>query len=109
MRRYRILRHKLLESYRQKAIEMTVRRIDVPSIVPDLKKDAERYIVQNALDWRLDRIAADEIEARLASYGFDQHAISMEVYVQAREIFTPFGTLVKRGTVKTAVLVEGDQ
>ncbi|MCK1429548.1 MULTISPECIES: hypothetical protein [unclassified Bradyrhizobium] len=55
MQRYRILRHKLLESYRQKAIEMTLRRIDVPGIVPDFKNDGERYIVQNALDWRLDR------------------------------------------------------
>ncbi|OSI80485.1 hypothetical protein BSZ21_00695 [Bradyrhizobium canariense] len=62
--------------------------------MPDFKNDAERYIVQNALDWRLDRIPADEIAARLASYGFDQHTISIEVYVQAREIFTLFQTLV---------------
>lgn len=78
----------------------------MPSIVPDLKKDAERYIVQNALDWRLDRIAADEIEARLASYGFDQHAISMEVYVQAREIFTLFGTLVNAAQLRRLFLLK---
>src|SRR3954451_3582344 len=100
MQRYRILRHKLLESYRQKAIEMTLRRIDVPGIVPDFKNDAELYIVQNALDWRLDRVAADEIEARLAAYGFDQHTISVEVYVQAREIFTLFETLMNAAQLR---------
>lgn len=106
MQRYRILRHKLLESYRQKAIEMTLRRIDVPGIVPDLKNDSERYIVQNALDWRLDRIAADEIEARLASYGFDQHTISVEVYVQAREMFTLFETLMNAAQLRRLFLLK---
>ncbi|WP_247411942.1 hypothetical protein [Bradyrhizobium sp. 23] len=103
---YRILRHKLLESYRQKAIEMTLRRIDVPGIVPDLKNDAERYIVQNALDWQLDRVAGDEIEARLASYGFDQHTISVEVYVQAREIFTLFETLMNAAQLRRLFLLK---
>ncbi|WP_247460669.1 hypothetical protein [Bradyrhizobium sp. 62] len=106
MQRYRILRHKLLESYRQKAIEMTLRRIDVPGIVPDFKHDAERYITQNALDWRLDRIAADEIEARLASYGFDQHSISVEVYVQAREMFTLFETLMNAAQLRRLFLLK---
>ncbi|WP_247290239.1 MULTISPECIES: hypothetical protein [unclassified Bradyrhizobium] len=106
MQRYRILRHKLLESYRQNAIEMTLRRIDVPGIVPDFENDAEHYIIQNALDWRLDRIAADEIEARLASYGFDQHAISVEVYVQAREIFTLFETLMNAAQLRRLFLLK---
>ncbi|WP_247437181.1 hypothetical protein [Bradyrhizobium sp. 44] len=106
IQRYRILRHKLLESYRQKAIEMALRRIDVPGIVSDVKNDAEPYIVQNALEWRLDRIAADEIEARLATYGFDQHTISVEVYVQAREIFTLFETLINAAQLRRLVLLK---
>lgn len=104
IQRYRILRHKLLESYRQKAIEMTLRRIDVAG--PPLKDDAERYTIQNALDWRLDPVAADEIEARLASYGFDQHAITMEVYVQAREIFTLFETLMNAAQLRRLFLLK---
>ncbi|WP_247483178.1 hypothetical protein [Bradyrhizobium sp. 15] len=109
IQRYRILRHKLLESYRQKAIEMTLRRIDVPGIVPHFKNDGERYIVQNALDWRLDCMAADEIEARLASYGFDQHTISVEVYVQAPRDVHAIRDANERGTVETVVLAQGDQ
>lgn len=106
IQRYRILRHKLLESYRQKAIGMTLRRIDVPGIVPEFKNDAERYIVQNALDWRLDPVAAVEIEARLASFGFDQHTISVEVYVQAREIFTMFETLMNAAQLRRLFLLK---
>lgn len=106
LQRYRTLRHKLLESYRQKTIEMTLRRIDVPGIVPDFKNDAERYIIQNALDWRLNRIAADEIEARLASYGFDQHTIGVEVYVQAREMFTLFETLMNAAQLRRLFLLK---
>ncbi len=106
IQRYRILRHKLLESYRQKAIEMTLRRIDVAGIAPDFKDAAERYTIQNALDWRLDPIAADDIEARLASYGFDQHAISLEVYVQAREIFTLFETLMNAAQLRRLYLLK---
>lgn len=106
IQRYRILRHKLLESYRQKAIEMTLRRIDVAGIAPDFKDAAERYTIQNALDWRLDPIAADEIEARLASYGFDQHAVSLEVYVQAREIFALFETLMNAAQLRRLFLLK---
>jgi hypothetical protein len=106
IQRYRILRHKLLDSYRQKAVEMTLRQIDVAGIAPNFKDDAERYTIQNALDWRLDPIAADEIEARLASYGFDQHAISLEVYVQAREIFTLFETLLNAAQLRRLFLLK---
>ena len=49
---------------------------------------------QNALSWRYDREAASEIEARLASYGFDQNAITAEVFVQAREVFIMFESLL---------------
>ncbi|MGY3367655.1 hypothetical protein ACVWZL_004780 [Bradyrhizobium sp. GM2.4] len=73
---------------------MTLRRTDVAGFASNFREDVECYTIQKALDWRLDPIAADEIETRLASYGFDQHAISLEVYVQAREIFTLFETLM---------------
>ncbi|MGY8685688.1 hypothetical protein Q2941_49475 [Bradyrhizobium sp. UFLA05-153] len=87
IQRYRLLRHKLLETHRQKAIEAALRRIDMIGIVPEFEAEAEYYTLQNALSWRTDPIAATEIDARLASCGFDQHAINAEVYVEAREIF----------------------
>lgn len=41
----------------------------------------------------MDPIAMTEIDARLASYGFDQHTITTEVYMQAREMFVLFGLI----------------
>lgn len=67
-------------------------------IVPEFEAEADYYILQNALSWRTDPIAATEIDARLSSFGFDQHAISAEVYVQAREIFVMFEGLLNAGS-----------
>lgn len=37
IQRYRVLRHKLLETYRQRAIEVALRRIDLVGIDPDFE------------------------------------------------------------------------
>ncbi|UWU67611.1 hypothetical protein [Bradyrhizobium sp. NC92] len=50
MQRYRVLRHRLLSTYRHKAVEMTLRRIDVAGIAPDFQDVAEIYTIHNALD-----------------------------------------------------------
>ena len=101
--RYRLLRHKLLETYRQKAIEAALRRIDMMGT--EFDGEAEYYTLQNALSWRIDPIAATEIDARLASYGFDQHAITTEVYVQAREILVLFEGLLNAAQTKRMLLL----
>jgi hypothetical protein len=77
-----------------KAIEAALRRIDMIWIAPEFEDKAESYTLQNALSWRMDPMAATEIDARLATYGFDKHAINTEVYVQAREIFVLFEGLL---------------
>jgi hypothetical protein len=105
IQRYRLLRHKLLETYRQKAIEAALRRIDMIAIAPEFEDKAEYYTQQNALSWRVDPIATTEIDARLAAHGFDQHAINMEVYVQAREIFVLFEGLLNAAQTKRMLLV----
>jgi hypothetical protein len=94
IQRYRILRHKILESYRQKAIEQALRRIDCVGIPVAYENTAHHYTKQNALSWCHDREAAAEIEARLASFGFDQSMINAEVFVQAREAFFMFESLL---------------
>lgn len=66
IQRHRALRHKLLETYRQKAIEAALRRIDMVWIDPDFEDQAEYYTLQNALSWRIDPIAASESDARLS-------------------------------------------
>ena len=105
IQRYRRLRHKLLETYRQKAIEAALRRIDMIGIAPEFEDEAEYYVLQNALSWRINPMAATEIDARLASYGFDQHAITTEVYVQARELFVLFEGLLNAAQTKRMLLL----
>lgn len=106
VQRYRVLRHRLLNIYRQKAIEASLRRIDVTGRAPEFRDTAEFYTVHNALDWQLDPTAAHDIEARLASYGFDQHAISMEVYVQAREVSSFFEALLNGALTRRLLLLK---
>jgi hypothetical protein len=106
IQRYRVLRHRLLSTYRQKAIEATLRRVDVAVIAPDLQDTAEVYTINNALEWQLDPAAALNIEARLRSYGFDQHAISMEAYVQAREVLSLFEALLNGAQLRRLVLLK---
>jgi hypothetical protein len=105
IQRYRVLRHKVLETYRQKAIEAALRSIDMVRIAPGFEDEAEYYTLQNALSWRIDAAAATEIDTRLANYGFDQHAITTEVYVQAREIFVLFEGLLNAAQTKRILLL----
>ncbi|MCK1341516.1 hypothetical protein IVB38_37400 [Bradyrhizobium sp. 38] len=105
IQRYRMLRHKLLETYRQKAVEAALRRIDMVGIDPEFEAEAETCTLQNALSWRCDPVAASEIDARLATYGFDQRAITTEVYVQAREVLVLFEGLLNAAQTKRMLLL----
>jgi len=105
IQRYRMLRHKLLETYRQKAIETALCHIDMVEIDPDFEEQAEYYTQQNALSWRIDPIAATEIEARLAAYGLDQDAITTDVYVQAHEALVLFEGLLNAAQTKRTLLL----
>src|SRR5262249_40652471 len=64
IQRYRILRHKVLESFRQRAIEQVLSRIDLIGVPPSFRSEAEHYTRLNALSWRIDPAAATEIETR---------------------------------------------
>ncbi|SHM84897.1 hypothetical protein [Bradyrhizobium lablabi] len=103
--RYRLLRHSLLEVYRQTAVETALRRIDLAGIAPDSQDKAAFHISQNALSWRLDPTAATEIEERLFAYGFDQHAVSVEVYIQARETFVLLESLINGAQIRRTLLL----
>lgn len=106
IQRYRSLQHKLLDVYRQNAIEASLRRIDVAGILPEFQETAEYYTARNALDWKLDRTSASAIEARLAMYGFDEETINMEVYLQAREFFSLFEALLDRVQMRRLLLLK---
>lgn len=105
IQRYRMLRHKLLETSRQKAIEAVLRHIDMVGIDPEFEEKVEYYTLQNALSWRTDPIAATEIDARLATYGFDQHAVTTEVYMQVREALVLFEGLLNAAQTKRMLLL----
>ena len=104
--RYRSLRDKLLELYRQKAIEAALGRIDLPGIPAEFQDQARLRVSQNAQSWRTDSTAAKEIDARLASYGFDEQALNVEVYIQARETFFLFESLVHSAQVRRMLLLK---
>ena len=106
IQRYRLLRHKLLQMYRQNAVEAALRSIDMIGIAPEFEGLAEQYTAQNALSWRLDPVAATEIEMRLASYGLDQHSINAEAYVQASEALTLFEDLLRAAQLRRLVLLK---
>ncbi|RXH03658.1 hypothetical protein EAS56_37910 [Bradyrhizobium guangzhouense] len=106
MHRYRVLRQRVLSSYRQKAIEQMLRRIDLVGIAPEFRGGAEIHTIQNALDWQLDPVAAEDIESRLSSYGFDQHAISMETYVEAQQILALFESLLNGAQLRRLLLIK---
>ncbi|MHC2335467.1 hypothetical protein [Bradyrhizobium sp. USDA 4454] len=105
IQRYRLLRHRLLVTYRQKAVEAALRRIDIVGIAPEFEDEADYYVRQNALSWRLDPVATTEIETRLASYGFDQHSINTDVYIQAREAFILFEGLLNAAQARRLLLI----
>ena len=94
IQRYRLLRQKLLECYRQHAIEYSLLQIDLAGIPSDYADQASEHIRHNARIWRIDPGAASEIETRLLTYGFDQHSINVEVYLQAREVLLVFEALI---------------
>jgi hypothetical protein len=94
IQRYRTLRHKVLETHRQRAIAQALRRIDCAGIPSASQEIAYGHVQRNAAQWHDDPQAAVEVEARLASHGFDARSIDMEVIVQAREIFIMFDSLI---------------
>ncbi|WP_375780247.1 hypothetical protein ACE103_16260 [Bradyrhizobium sp. ma5] len=105
IQRYRVLRHRLLTTYRQNAIEAALRRIDMAGIAPEFEDEADYYTRQNALSWQLDPIAKTEIETRLASYGFDQHSINTDVYVEAREALILFENLLSTAQARRLMII----
>jgi hypothetical protein len=94
IQRYRSVRQKLLEGYRQRAIEHGLRQIDLVGIPTELEEEACQQIKRNAAVWRIDPDAAIEIETRLSGYGFDQNSINAETYHQAGQIFLTFEALI---------------
>jgi hypothetical protein len=103
--RYRSLRQKVLQTYREAAIESVLQRLDLANISNDFLQPARKYTKQNAAQWRADPQAAAEIERRLASNGIDTETINLEVLVQSRELFLMFEALIQSAQNRRAMLL----
>jgi hypothetical protein len=103
--RYRCLKQKILESYRQAAIEALLQRLDGSGIAAPATSTMLAQTQRNALQWREDPDAALEIEARLKRYGFDAVVINAEVHVQARDQLEMFDVLMQRAQQRRIVLL----
>jgi hypothetical protein len=103
--RYRRLKQKILESYRQAAIETILRRLDGAGIAAHAAQSMLAQTRRNAMQWREDPDAAVEIEARLKRCGFDAVVINAEVHVQARDQLEMFDVLMQRAQQRRIILL----
>jgi hypothetical protein len=103
--RYRRLKQKILEIYRESAIQSILQRLDSAGMPAEAADNVHMQTKRNAEQWRSDRRAADEIEARLARHGFDLTSITAEVFVQARDVFDMFDGLMQTAQSRRLVLL----
>lgn len=103
--RYRCLKQKILETYRQAAIEAILQRLDGAGIAAHATESMLAQTRRNAMQWREDPDAAVEIEARLKRYGFDAVVINAEVHVQGRDRLEMFDVLMQRAQQRRIMLL----
>ena len=87
-----ILRYRRFK--RVTAIEAILQRLDGKGMPAEAMPMVRTRARRAAAEWRDDREAAIEIEARLDRGGFDAIDINAEVFVQARELFDMFDQLM---------------
>jgi hypothetical protein len=92
--RYRRLKEKILRIHRSKAIASILQKLDGAGAPPETKSVIQAYSERAADGWRHDPDAASEIDARLRRNGFDEATVNAEVFLQARDAFTWFDTMM---------------
>ena len=92
--RYRRLKKRVLDTHRAAAIEAILRRLDGEGMPADAMSIVQIKAKRAAAEWRDDREAAVDIEARLRRGGVDNIDINAEVFVQAAEPFKMFDQLI---------------
>jgi hypothetical protein len=63
--------------------------------IPLAAEMAQRHMRRNVEQWRVDPTAAADIEAHLESHGIDASSNNVEVFVQARDLFLTFDSLMQ--------------
>jgi len=103
--RYRALRQKMLEIRRRDAIDAMLQRLDLPGIPHEFRQSARDQTKLNAEQWRSDRMARAEIEARLTAEGIDEGSVNAEVLIQCRELFMMFDNLTQAAQTRRILLL----
>jgi hypothetical protein len=91
--RYRCLKKRILDAHRVAAIEAILQRLDGEGMPAEAMPMVWIRAKRTAAEWRDDRTAAIEIEARFDRSGFDPIDVNAEVFVQVRELFVMFDQL----------------
>ena len=84
---YRDLKKRILDAHRIAAIEAILQRLAGEGMPAEAMPMVWTRARRTDAEWRGDRPATIEIEARLERGGFDAIDINAEVFVQARELF----------------------
>ncbi len=92
--RYRRLKRSILDAHRVAAIGAILQQINGEGMPTEAMPMVKAQARRTAAEWRDDREAAIEIEARLNRSGFDAIDVNAEVFVQARELFDMFDQLM---------------
>jgi hypothetical protein len=92
--RYRRLKQRVLDAFREGAIETILLRLDSAGIRAEALSEVRLRVRRNVADWRHDPRAAVEIETRLQQHDFGVEAINAKVYCQAQDTFALFKGLM---------------
>lgn len=103
--RYRRLREKILQAYRAKAIASILQRLDGAGIPAQRQNMVQMFSERTAAEWCHDPGTASEVDARLLRSGIDLAAINAEVFIQARESFVWFDTMLHSAQCRRIVLL----
>jgi hypothetical protein len=103
--RYRRLKQRILELFRESAIASLLQRIDGAGMPPELLGVVRLRSQRNAADWSEDDSAAAEIQARLERNGYNAVAVNAEVHTLASKEFATFDNLMHAAQQRRMVLL----
>ena len=102
--RYRCLKQRILDSFREAAIASILHRINSAGMPPETSELVRQHSIQGAAEWKERPDAAAEIEAHLARNGFDAIAVNAEVFGHAQREFAMFDGLMHAAQHRRMVL-----
>jgi hypothetical protein len=103
--RYRRLKQRILDVFREAAIASILHRIDSAGMPPEMSELVQRYSGHAAAEWKDNPDAAVGIEARLARNGYDEIAVNAEVFIRARNEIAMFDSLMHSAQHRRMVLL----